>query len=224
MQIAVQVSELSFFTEEGVPVLEGFSLGVPRDGFVVVVGPPSSGKSLLLRLILRELPPSGGQILLVGRNVARLSPRKVAQLRRRVGYLPQPPALLTNRTVEENLLFKLRAYGVEGEEQEEELERALSLTGLAARRQAPVGELTPLEARRAALAVAACPQPAVLLADDPFRDLPPGDQEAVLETLISIWQAGTALLVTTREEALFAGRSGLPAQFKLVRLRQGVGG
>jgi cell division transport system ATP-binding protein len=224
MQIAVQVSELTFTTDEGVPVLEGFSLGVPRDGFVVVVGPPSSGKTLLLRLILRELPPTGGQILLVGRNVARLSPKKVAQLRRRVGYLPQPPVLLTDRTLEENLLFKLRPYGLEGKEREEELERALAITGLEARRTAPVAELTPLEARRAALAVAACPQPVVLLADDPFRDLSEADQDAVLETLFSIWQAGTALLVTAREDGVFHRRTPLPSQPKLVHLRQGVEG
>ena len=154
MQVAIQVSELRFSTEEGVLILDDLSFGVPREGFVFVVGPPSSGKTLLLKLILRELPPSGGQILLVGRNVARLSPKKVAQLRRRVGYVPERPPLLEDRTVQGNLLFKLRALGYKGEELEEELSRALELTGLSALADEPAGELPPLERALLALALA----------------------------------------------------------------------
>ena len=227
MQIAIQVSELRFSTEDGVLVLEDVSFGVPRDGFVFVVGPPSSGKTLLVRLILRELTPSGGQILLVGRNVARLSPRKVAQLRRRVGYVPQEPAVLTGRTVKDNLVFKLRALGFSGEEMEEELERALELTQLVGMETVPAGELPPLERARLALALALCPGPIVLLADDPFRDLSEAEQDRLMDTLLRVHRAGTALLVTTRDENI-PRRHGFPEDMRqdssrgVVYLRQGV--
>jgi len=227
MQVAIQVSELRFSTEDGVLVLDDLSFGVPRNAFVFVVGPPSSGKTLLLRLILRELSPSGGQILLVGRNVARLSPRKVAELRRRVGYVPERPAILTDRTVQGNLEFKLRALGFRGEELEEEMARALELAGLQGMETAVAGELGALDRARLALALALCPQPVVLLADDPFRDLSVPEQDALMSALFTVHRADTALLVTTRDEAL-PQRHGFPqgrqedSPFRVVRLRQGV--
>lgn len=227
MQVAIQVSELRFSTEDGVLVLDNVSFGVPRDGFVFVVGPPSSGKTLLLRLILRELIPSGGQILLVGRNVARLPPRKVAQLRRRVGYVPEQPAILTDRTVKDNLAFKLRALGWRGEELEEELARALELVQLVGMETVPAGELPPLERARLALALALCPGPIVLVADDPFRNLSEAEQDRFMDTLSCVHRAGTALLVTTRDEDI-PRRHGFPQDMKqdssrgVVYLRQGV--
>jgi len=227
MQIAIQVSELKFFTGDGVLVLDSLSFGVRRDGFVFVVGPPSSGKTLLVRLILRELVPAGGQILLVGRNVARLSPQKVAQLRRRVGYVPEQPAILTDRTVRDNLLFKLRALGVRGEELEEGISAALQLAGLSGLEAAPAGELPPLDRTRVALALALCPKPMVLVADDPFRHLPPGDQDRLMEVLLRIHRAGVALLVTARDEDI-PRRHGFPqgvsqdSPLGVLYLRQGV--
>jgi len=229
MQVAIQVSELRFFTEDGVLVLDNVSFGVPRAGFVFVVGPPSSGKTLLLRLILRELIPSGGQILLAGRNVARLSPRKVAQLRRRVGYVPEQPAILTDRAVKDNLTFKLRALGWQGEEMEEELARALELTQLVGMETVPAGELPPLERARLALALALCPGPIVIVADDPFRGLPEAEQDRLMDTFSYVHRAGTALLITTRDEDI-PHRHGFPrgmtqgASRGVVYLRQGVTG
>ena len=228
MQVAIQVSELRFSTEEGVLILDDISFGVPREGFVFVVGPPSSGKTLLLKLILRELPPSGGQILLVGRNVARLSPKKVARLRRRVGYVPERPPLLEDRTIHGNLLFKLKALGYKGEELEDELEKALELTKLAGLVDEKAGELTPLERIRLALALALCPQPVVALLDDPFRGLAEPDVDRFMDTLFEVQGAGTALLVTTRDESIptrftFPDRPPKGDEIRgVVRLRQGV--
>lgn len=229
MQVAIQVSELRFATEDGVLVLDDISFGVPREGFVLVVGPPSSGKTLLLKLILRELPPSGGQILLIGRNVARLSAKKVSRLRRRVGYVPEDPPILEDRTVVGNLLFKLRALGLRGEELEEELERALDLTQLAGLADEPAGELPPLEQARLAVALAICPQPVVLLADDPFRPLSAAETERLMDTLLGLQSAGVALLTTTRNAEL-PERFGFPPHPPkgeesrgTVYLRQGVG-
>lgn len=226
----IQVSELRFATEDGVLILDELSFGVPREGFVFVVGPPSSGKTLLLKLILRELPPSGGQILLVGRNVARLSPKKVAQLRRKVGYVPEGLPVLAGRTVRENLLFKLRALGFGGDELEEELVRALELARLVGLEEERAGDLPPLRRAQLALALAICPQPVVLLADDPFRGLPQPEADEVVHTLVSIQSSGVALLVTARDEAI-PERHGFPDRPPkgeelrgVVRLRQGVAG
>ncbi|MCR4391261.1 MAG: ATP-binding cassette domain-containing protein [Candidatus Acetothermia bacterium] len=227
MRIAIQVSELRFATEDGVLVLDNLSFGVPRDGFVFVVGPPSSGKTLLLKLILREAEPNGGQILLLGRNMARLSPRKARDLRRRVGYVPEAPAILGGRTVAGNLLFKLRALGYGGEELQEHAERALELARLQGREDVLAADLDEIERRQLALALGLCPDPIVLLCDDPFRDLPALLQDQLMDVLGGIHHAGVAILATTREAGLPRRHGFLPkgqadSPCYLVALRPGV--
>jgi len=223
MDISLQVSELRFATEDGVVVLDEVSFGVPRDGVAVIVGPPSSGKTLLLRLILRELPATGGQILLLGRNVARLSPRKVATLRRRVGYLPEEPVVLRNRTVIGNLLFKLRALGLDDEDTEERVSRALQLAEMADAGDRPAAELSPFEARKLALALALVTDPPLLLCDDPERGLDDVDAQLMIQLLMLLQRADIALVITTREQSTAARiRSCAGESTPIVQLRQEV--
>lgn len=224
MQVIIQVSELRFANDEGVLVLEDVSFGVPWNGFTFVVGPPSSGKTLLLRLILREVAPSGGQILLLGRNVARLPQRKVADLRRRVGYVPQSPVVLTRRTVAGNLEFKLRALGYRSEEMKEHAERAVELANLRGKENLLAGELPEVDRRQLALALALCPEPTVLCCDDIFHDLPALAQDELVNKLLGIHRAGIAILATTSDPELPRRHGFQPhgVPFQVVYLRQGV--
>ncbi|HDC92892.1 MAG TPA: ATP-binding cassette domain-containing protein [Candidatus Acetothermia bacterium] len=218
--IAIQVSELCFVTEEGVVVFEDLSFTLLRDEIKFVVGPTLSGKTLLLKLILRELYPTRGQILVAGRNILRLNSRKLAKLRERIGFVPYPPVILPNRTVEGNLRFKLRALGIKGEQAEEGVEKALSLTGLGPLKELRAYELGEAQRRVLAMAVAICNDPMVLLCDDPFRGLSPSDQATIMETLRSIRTGGIASLVTTDDPDL-PRRSGFPDE-AILSLRPGV--
>jgi len=82
----IQVSELHYSTDDGIKVLEDVHLHVDRGESIVLLGPPSSGKSLLLGLLAAVIPPQRGQILVHGRNVARLSRLKILELQRRIGF------------------------------------------------------------------------------------------------------------------------------------------
>ncbi len=218
--IAIQVSELCFVTEEGVAVFEDLSFTLLRDEIKFVVGPTLSGKTLLLKLILRELYPTRGQILVAGRNILRLNSRKLAKLRERIGYVPYPPVILPHRTVEENLRFKLRALGIKGERAEEGVEKALSLTGFGPLKELLAYELGEGEKRVLAMAVAICNDPVVLLCDDPFRELSPSDQARVMDALRSIRNGGIASLVTT-DDLRLPRRFGFPDE-AILPLRPGV--
>lgn len=218
--IAVQVSELCFVTEEGVAVFEDLSFTLLRDEIKFVVGPTLSGKTLLLKLILRELRPTRGQILVAGRNILRLNRRKLAKLRERIGFVPHPPVVLPRRTVEENLRFKLRALGIKGERAEEGVEKALSLTGLGPLKGLSAYELGEGERRVLAMAVAICNDPVVLLCDEPFRGLAPSEQDRVMEVLRAIRTGGIASLVTTDDPRL-PQRFGFPEE-AVLSLRPGV--
>lgn len=229
MRVVIQVSELRFATDDGVLVLDNLSLGLPGDGFVFVVGPPSSGKTLLLELILREKTPTGGQILVLGRNMARLSPARARELRRRIGYMPEETIVLDRRSVQENLEFKLRAMGIGGSEAREHVARAVELAHLKGEEGLPTASLDELGQRKLILALALCPEPAVLLCDDPFRNLTMEGQDEFVGMLRAINEAGVAVLATTRDQEL-PGRHGFPPKERapllqyMVCLRPGVVG
>jgi ABC-type multidrug transport system ATPase subunit len=229
MRIAIQVSELRYATDDGVLVLDGFSLGVPGDGFVFVVGPPSSGKTLLLELILREKVPTGGQILVLGRNMARLSPPRARELRRRIGYMPEGSVVLDRRSVEGNLEFKLRALAIGGAEAREHIARAVELAHLRGEEATPAAALDELGQRKLVLALALCPEPAVLLCDDPFRGLTTEGQDEFVAMLRALNEAGVAVLATTRDPDIparhgFPPRDRAPLLQYTVYLRPGVMG
>ncbi|MGC8962740.1 MAG: ATP-binding cassette domain-containing protein [Candidatus Bipolaricaulaceae bacterium] len=222
--LAIQVAELRFATEEGVWVFDGLSFGVAREGFLWVVGPAGSGKTLLLRILLGEIRPHGGQILLLGRNILRISRRKFQGLRRKVGYMPEEPNALFGRTVLGNLQFKLRALGVRGEAAKEGVERALDLAGLRGREDLRPENLNPLELRCLDLALALCPDCSILLADDPLRNLTKEAKEDFLSVLERVNQAGITILATSREDEtlLRRGFSQKGGSRGLVYLREGL--
>jgi cell division transport system ATP-binding protein len=227
MRVAIQVSELRYATDDGVLVLDDLSFGLPGDGFVFVAGPPSSGKTLLLELILRERDPSGGQILVLGRNMARLSPARARELRRRIGYMPEQPVVLDRRSVRGNLEFKLRALGIGGSEAREHAARALELACLKGEEEAPAAALDAMGQRKLVLALSLCPEPAVLLCDDPFRGLSVDDQDRFVAMLKGVNEVGVAVLATARDSEI-PSRHGFPPKERepllqyAVHLRPGV--
>lgn len=221
MRVAIQISELRYATDDGVLVLDGLSFGVPGDGFVVVVGPPSSGKTLLLELILREKTPTSGQILVLGRNMARLSAARARELRRRIGYMPERSVILDGRSVRGNLEFKLRALGIRGAEAREHAARALELARLKGDEERPAAALDALGQRQLVLALALCPEPAILLGDDPFRGLTADDQDRLMGLLTAVNELGVAVLATARDPEI-AARHAFPLRERTPLLRYAV--
>jgi len=205
----IQLSELHFSSEDGIKVLEDVHLHVDRGELVLVIGPAASGKSILLGLLGTQVRPQLGQILVHGRNIARLSQAKLADLRRQIGIVPQNFVPLP-KTVLENVAFKLRALGDFREQAEEKALAALELVDLTSRLTAPARELEPLDRVRLGLAIAICNEPLLLLLDEPFDALSAADQEAICRLLEQIHLLGHTMVVATRGP--------LPAEVKASRI------
>jgi len=170
----IQLSELHYSTEDGIKVLEHVHLRVEQGELLYVLGPASSGKSLLLGLLGGQVSPQHGQILVYGRNVGRLSERRRLELRQRIGFVPQGFAPLA-RTVHENVLFKLRSLGNFREQAEEKAILALESTGLIRQQATEAAELSSLDRVRLGLALAVCDDPLLLLVDEPLEGLDAGE-------------------------------------------------
>ena len=193
----IQVSELHYSTQDGIKVLEDIHLHVERGELIYIVGPASSGKSLLFGLLSTQAAPQRGQILVYGRNVARLSPQRTLELRRRIGFLPQGFMPLP-RTVLENVEFKLRALGNFREQAEERAVLALETVGLLREQTTDASDLDSLDRIRLGLALALCDDPLLVLLDDPFNGLDADQQQGICELLDRIHDSRMTVLVAAR--------------------------
>ena len=193
----IQVSELHFSTEDGVKVLEDIHLRVDQGELIVILGPASSGKSLLLGLLGAQIVPQRGQILVHGRNVARLGEDMILTLRRRIGFYPQGFVPL-ERTVHENVTFKLRALGNVREQAEEKVLYALETTGLIRQQGMDASELSSIDRIRLGIALAICHDPLLLLIDEPFEGLGDDEKAEIARLLCRMNTGHLSILVATR--------------------------
>jgi len=146
--------------------LRGFSLTIESSEFFSVLGPSGCGKTTLLRLIAGFEQPSGGAILLDGRDITGLPPQD-----RKIGMVFQNYALFPHMTVAENVAYGLRAQGTVKREIQQRVERAVASVGLESRASVPVPYLSGGEQQRVALARALVLEPQVLLCDEPLSNL-----------------------------------------------------
>ena len=215
MSVIVQVSELSFLSEDGLKVLDEIHLRVNRGELVFITGPAAAGKSVLMGLLATQVAPQRGQILVHGRNIARMSRKKAYELRQRIGYLPRGFTPLS-RTPMENLMFKLRALGYIREAAEEKALIALEQVGLSSRLSSHPESLEPADWVRVGLALLLCTDPVLLLLDEPFAKLDSEGTAEVCGLLNKLRERDLTTVLATREIPPM-----LEHTFRVVRLADG---
>lgn len=179
------------------PSLDGINLRVERGEFVFLVGPSGAGKSTLMKLLYREEVPTSGQLILDGKDVARLPARAVPYLRRSLGVIFQDFKLLPDRTVFENVAFALECTDVPRREVVRRVPAALELVGLRHKSRALAAELSGGEQQRVAVARAIVRNPVLVIADEPTGNLDPENTWAIMNLLNQINQMGATVVVAT---------------------------
>jgi cell division transport system ATP-binding protein len=184
------------------PALNNVSLEVAKGDFVFLVGASGSGKSSLMRLMLREDVPTKGSVHVLGENLVGIPSRRVPFFRRRLGVVFQDFRLLPNKTVAQNVAFSLEVIGKSQGFIQEAVPEVLRLVGLEGKADRLPSELSGGEQQRVALARAIVNKPALLLADEPTGNLDPSTSQDIMALIERINLAGTTVIMATHDRGI----------------------
>jgi cell division transport system ATP-binding protein len=181
-------------------VLSNVNLQIQSGEFVYLIGQTGSGKSSLLKVIYGELPIGAGEGMVAGFDLKKLSERDIPFLRRKLGIVFQDFHLLTDRTIEKNLEFVMRATGWENKKlMNDRMLDVLEKVGLRSKLKKMTHELSGGEQQRVVIARALLNNPEVILADEPTGNLDPDTSEEIVLLLREISRSGTAILMATHD-------------------------
>ncbi|MCI8936808.1 MAG: cell division ATP-binding protein FtsE [Lachnospiraceae bacterium] len=201
----------------GAPALNGVSLHINKGEFVFIVGDSGSGKSTMIKLLLRELVPTSGEINVMGYDLVRIRHRKIPKFRRNLGIVFQDFRLLKDRNVYENVAFAQRIIQVSSKDIKRNVPSILATVGLAGKYKAKPRQLSGGEQQRVAIARALVNRPTILLADEPTGNLDPKNSWEIMKLLEQINENGTTVLVVTHNREIVNAM-----QKRVVTMKKGV--
>jgi len=201
----IPVAELRDVTkvyDGGSVALERVSLKVGRGEFVFLVGPTGCGKSTCIRLLMKELEPSQGELLIAGRELSTMPREKVPYLRRNLGVVFQDYKLLPDRTVAANVGYSLEVTGESRESIRRKVPDILRLVGLSTKLHAYPDQLSGGEQQRVSIARAFVNHPPLLLCDEPTGNLDPETSIGIMQLIYRINRTGTTVIVATHDKEM----------------------
>lgn len=186
----------------GKPALSDVNVEIEQGEFVFLVGHSGSGKSTFIKLLLREIMPTKGQIVVAGQDLIKLKNWKVPYLRRNIGCVFQDFKLLPNKTSYENVAFALEVIGRSRHVIRTQVPEVLRLVGLEDKMESYPDELSGGEQQRVSIARAFVNRPPLLLADEPTGNLDPATSLGIMSLLNRINKTGTTVLVATHDREM----------------------
>lgn len=220
MPAVVDLVDVSVFQKD-ILILSGITLRVVPGERVYLTGKTGSGKSSLLKTLYADLPLKAGQAFVVGYDLNRLRKKDIPFLRRKIGIVFQDFQLLSDRSVEDNLYFVMKATGWrDNTRMKMRVEELLHLTGLQTKGHKLPHQLSGGEQQRVGVARALINQPELIIADEPTGNLDPESSEGILSLLNEISQRGTSIIFAThnyRLISIFPGTVYHLSQGKLIR-------
>ena len=199
----IRIKDVTHTYKTGVTALYDLNLSIEKGDFCFIIGGSGSGKSTLTKLLYREEKPTKGQIIVGGRDVAKLRNRKVYLIRRKIGIVFQDYRLLPKLTVFENVAFALECIGEKKDEVRRKVLKALEDVGLKNKVHNYPDQLSGGEQQRVAIARAIVNDPKLLLCDEPTGNLDPKMSMEIMKVLEDInKQRGTTIIMATHDEKL----------------------
>ena len=185
-------------------VIYGLDMDVMPGDFVYIVGKVGSGKTSIIRTIMAENRLQTGEGTACGYDLRGIKGKDIPYLRRSLGVVFQDFQLLTDRSVDENLEFVLRATGwKDREKMDARIMEVLEAVGMATKAHKRPHQLSGGEQQRIAIARALLNKPAVILADEPTGNLDAETADEILRLLRQLNQEGTAIVMVTHNRSIF---------------------
>jgi len=193
----IKMKNVSKVYNEDIVALSDINLEIKKGEFVFLVGSSGAGKSTFIKLLLKEIEPTSGKIIVDGVDISKLKRRKVPFYRRNIGVVFQDFRLLPNLTVYENVAFAMRVIECTSRDIRRRVPMVLAMLGLSSRANNYPHQLSGGEQQRTALARAIVNNPSLLIADEPTGNLDPDTASDIMNLLNDINQTGTTILMAT---------------------------
>lgn len=198
----IEFDDVTKVYEDGTVGLEDVSCRIKPGEFVFLVGQTGSGKSTMIRLLLKEFEATRGQLFVAGRDITKLRAERIPYLRRNIGAVFQDFKLLPNRTVYDNVAYALQVTGASRGEIREKVPHILRLVGLSTKLHNYPDQLSGGEQQRVSVARAFVNHPPLLVADEPTGNLDPETSIGIMQLIHRINRTGTTVLVATHDSEM----------------------
>lgn len=193
----ISIDKVTKIYDNGAVAINNISLNIKKGEFVFVIGSSGSGKSTFMKMLLKEVEPTEGKIIIDGININNISRKEVPFLRRKMGVVFQDFRLLPSKTVFENIAFALQVTEAPPKAIRRNVPAILAMVGLTHKAKVYPNELSGGEQQRVALARAIINKPPILLADEPTGNLDPETAWEIMELLKEINARGTTVVIAT---------------------------
>ena len=191
--------EVNKIYNNDVCALKDLSFKVEDREFVFLIGASGAGKTSIIKMLLREIKPTSGEIIVDNVNIVKLRNRKIPQLRKTMGVVFQDFRLLEGKTVFDNIKYPLQILGVSKRVITKRVTEILELVGLSDRANSFPNQLSGGEQQRVCIARALVNKPKYLIADEPTGNLDPNTSEGIMKLLLDVNAKGTTVIVSTHD-------------------------
>ena len=193
----IEFNNVSKIYNNNVKALSDVSVKIDSGDFVFLVGPSGSGKSTFIKMLLKEIEPTMGNITVADKKLSEIKRNQIPYYRRKIGMVFQDFRLIPTLNVYENVAFAMRVVDASQKEIRKRVPMVLSLVGLSHKYKMFPNELSGGEQQRVSLARAIVNNPSVLIADEPTGNLDPDTAKEIMELLEDINRSGTTIVMAT---------------------------
>jgi cell division transport system ATP-binding protein len=212
----ISINNANIYQEKNL-ILGNVNLEIAQGDLVYLVGKTGSGKSSLLKTLYADLDLKDGKATVIGYDLRKLKEKDIPYLRRKIGVIFQDFQLLTDRSIQDNLLFVLKATGWKNKElMKVRVDNVLDKVGMKTKGFKMPFQLSGGEQQRVAIARALLNDPELIIADEPTGNLDPKTSEEILDLLMKISKNDKAILMATHDYSLILKYPG-----KMVKCDQG---
>ncbi|NLL30690.1 MAG: cell division ATP-binding protein FtsE [Clostridiales bacterium] len=193
----IKFKNVSMLYDNNVKALADVNISIDSGEFVFLVGPSGSGKSTFIKMLIKEVDPTVGEVFVAGTQLSSITRKQIPYYRRKIGMVFQDFRLIPTLNVYENVAFAMRVVEASPKEIRKRVPMVLSLVGLSHKYKMFPSELSGGEQQRVALARAIVNNPSVLICDEPTGNLDPETAKGIMDLLEDINRGGTTIVMAT---------------------------